>query len=488
MKNKIVFFSHGIQIEILSVVAKSLKSNHSLEPILWVIGDSDKQLGDSTKCFSKVIDLTNKNSDVCYNGLEDSIIHLRNFENSCGNIFINQDIEMDRSLKNANWPRDRIFIHASKVLKNIEIELQDMGDNLLFCMGETNTLYYRMAYRAIHEPYIYIHMVGHWDNRMYFEYDMYAQWKSCIDIYNNSSNNDYFYNFRDIAERQLNIILDTKKQPRATEQKRETSYHKLALSFKLGNFINILKRDFYKIRKNDIDTDDPKDLSIYKNNIFHSFLRIFIRVFRTIYFNKIATNKLPVNSFSTFYLHVEPEKTVEGLAFEYKDQANICLTIAAALPAGMDLLVKENASMKGRRPSSFYTRLRKAKNIKILHSNINTYEILKASEMLFTLTGSVALESIFVGKPVFVLGEIYHKHFNGVYSVKNVKHLREVIFKALTTPITNAQKYENSINALTAMNLASYEGKLGSQFTMKEMSSKENMQFISEAFKKEFSL
>ncbi len=59
-------------------------------------------------------------------------------------------------------------------------------------------------------------------------------------------------------------------------------------------------------------------------------------------FDKIRTKK-----YAIYFLHVQPELTVEGMAFDYQDQVNTLRNILASLPADMDLVVKEHSPMLG---------------------------------------------------------------------------------------------------------------------------------------------
>jgi len=206
------------------------------------------------------------------------------------------------------------------------------------------------------------------------------------------------------------------------------------------------------------------------------------------YFKASTLKVLPMHSeFAAFFLHMQPEQTVEGWAFEYRDQAATSRAIAAALPAGMLLLVKEHPTMVGRRRIEFYDELRSCPNIRLLDDRVSSYEVVRWAKLMFTLTGSGALESMYEGKPVIVLGHIYHSVFKGIYPLDNIRHLPELVHEVLGRTDAGARR-EDAVAALASMYAASHSGKFGSQYTVEEMEQTENLDAIAAALSLEFTL
>jgi hypothetical protein len=361
--------------------------------------------------------------------------------------------------------------------------IKKYGDPLLV-IGETNTVHTRMAYRLLNSPYICPYVVGHWGDRFYFEYSMYYQWDLCKKNYYNFSNFDIDKKINSIVKDRLKLILKDKIQPEDTIRFLAANQNSILKKINLTKVKDLLKRNLLKLAHK-TDASDPRDLPFYKDNLLLSFCRNIIQVYRNIYLNFISKLNISSYNFGCFFLHMEPEITVEGLAFETKDQAATANLIAAALPIGMKLLVKEHPAMKGKRPTLFYKKLLKTSNIIIVNDSVSSYDILNHAKILFTLTGSVSLESIFVGKPVVILGEIFHKNFKGVNHIDNIQNLKHKVNEVLNSTTLSANR-EDAFKTLWSMYVSSYKGKIGSQYSYEEMSTSENLELIAKAFKKEF--
>ena len=116
---------------------------------------------------------------------------------------------------------------------------------------------------------------------------------------------------------------------------------------------------------------------------------------------------------------------------------------------------------------------------------MSPYEVVKGSSLMFTLSGSVALESMYVGKPAIVLGKIYHTAFRGIFQAGDIRELATLVKAILDGKYLPASR-EEAVIALAAMYSTSYRGLISSQFSLEEMAEEENMRCIGEALESEF--
>jgi hypothetical protein len=129
-----------------------------------------------------------------------------------------------------------------------------------------------------------------------------------------------------------------------------------------------------------------------------------------------------------FPLHLQPEMTTSALGGVYRDQAYAIETLAALLPEGVFIYVKENpkqgAYMRG---PLFFHRLKRIPSVRILPSHANTYDLLKNCEFVATITGTVGWEAIRSGKRVLLFGNGWYKCFPGVMNYREGLTFDEIL-------------------------------------------------------------
>lgn len=108
-----------------------------------------------------------------------------------------------------------------------------------------------------------------------------------------------------------------------------------------------------------------------------------------------------------FYpLHTEPELTINVYAKEFLNQIEVIRLIANSLPISMRLLIKEHPATLGRRSMSFYKKLAEIPNVVLLKYDKAVFEVIQKSAIIFVITGTTALEAIYLKKPVIFFGKV----------------------------------------------------------------------------------
>src|SRR5205823_6797277 len=95
------------------------------------------------------------------------------------------------------------------------------------------------------------------------------------------------------------------------------------------------------------------------------------------------------------------------------DQLALIHYIAKSLPAGHDLMVKEHPAMKGYRDLSYYRRLKEMYNVHLMSPRTDSHELIKASDAVFTITGTTGWEGLLYGKPVIAFGPLCYGFAEG---------------------------------------------------------------------------
>ncbi len=139
------------------------------------------------------------------------------------------------------------------------------------------------------------------------------------------------------------------------------------------------------------------------------------------------------NSEENFYfypLHLEPEAVVlywaDGV---YTNQIKLIENIAAQLPAGIYLYVKDHPHLLGYRNVDDYVRLKNIPNLRLLAPNISGKNIIKDSLGVITLNGTAGFEGLLLNKHVIIFGNSFYSISDRVKVVDNIKNFRKIIYE-----------------------------------------------------------
>lgn len=122
-------------------------------------------------------------------------------------------------------------------------------------------------------------------------------------------------------------------------------------------------------------------------------------------FRLSETAELTCGKFVYFPLHVDPEASTMVLSPHQTDQLTVVEAISKALPPGYSVVVKDHSPMLGRRPRDFYRKLRRLPRVHLVDMRLDSFALIRKSEAVITITGTVGQEALFLGKPVVALGE-----------------------------------------------------------------------------------
>ncbi|MCR4695249.1 MAG: hypothetical protein K5773_08030 [Pseudobutyrivibrio sp.] len=134
------------------------------------------------------------------------------------------------------------------------------------------------------------------------------------------------------------------------------------------------------------------------------------------YFHKADMTK----NFVYYPLHLQPEATTIVCAQKYEKQLYFIDNIAKSLPADTVLYVKEHYSFLGSREESFYKALQEYPNVVVIDPWEDSFELIKNSQCVITLTGTAGMESMLIRHPVIMCGHIIYETAPGVMQVDEI--------------------------------------------------------------------
>jgi hypothetical protein len=120
----------------------------------------------------------------------------------------------------------------------------------------------------------------------------------------------------------------------------------------------------------------------------------------------------------------------------------------------------------------------------LVSDTINSYDLIRRSRIVLTLTGSAALEAMYEGIPVILFGDVFFDSFEGIYKIQSIKDMKSTVSAVLDNPSSGACE-EAAISALAAMYAASYPGDVSLPHTIEEMREPNNVALLADAVVKE---
>lgn len=148
--------------------------------------------------------------------------------------------------------------------------------------------------------------------------------------------------------------------------------------------------------------------------------------------------------FVLFPLHYQPEVSTSWYGRWHMNQLALAEKIAKALPVDYNLYIKEHTTQLGSKTLRFYKELKKIPNVRLIDPKEDTFELIKRSSLVATITGTVGLESIlYFNKPVITFGDVFYNLFEDVEKIKCIEDLPKIIRNKLDKeiPENRSEKY-----------------------------------------------
>jgi len=189
---------------------------------------------------------------------------------------------------------------------------------------------------------------------------------------------------------------------------------------------------------------------------------------------------VPGGRYVLYPIHFQPEASTLVQAPYYLDQAALIEDISKSLPVGYQLYVKEHVSNRGRRPLSFYKRLRETFGVRLLGPDEDTWTLIRGAAAVAVITGTVGWEGLLFGKPVVTFGDVFYNECSLTYRAglvaKDAWH--EVFRKAI---FEHEHDEEELLELVAAIRGSSRPGFLKNPNTFPAVMDPENVERIADA-------
>lgn len=173
-----------------------------------------------------------------------------------------------------------------------------------------------------------------------------------------------------------------------------------------------------------------KDQSILEKGVTYWFKRFKSNLKRD--YLKVATKPDVSKKFVYVPLNYQPEATTCPLGDAYVDQILMIETLAAALPTGWALYVKEHPvqwlsrgfNYVGSRYQGFYEMIAAIPNVFVLPIETNSLRLIDVCQAVATVTGTAGWEATLRGKPALVFGHPWYQDYPELFRVGDVASCR----------------------------------------------------------------
>lgn len=201
-------------------------------------------------------------------------------------------------------------------------------------------------------------------------------------------------------------------------------------------YFNKNKGNFYLRKKNEISNlyiKARRDL-IVKNSVRNIF----------------DYNINPNEKYVFFPLHVNPEASTMIFAPNFVNQLNVIDIIAKNIPMTHKLYVKEHIPSIGTRPNLFYEEIKKYPNIKLINPWEDTFNLIKNSSLVVTVSGTVGWEALLLKIPVITLAETFYSAPGLAMYCSDIDKLgREIKKRIYYDSVINKEKTDINVKAMT---------------------------------------
>lgn len=166
----------------------------------------------------------------------------------------------------------------------------------------------------------------------------------------------------------------------------------------------------------------------------------FFRWFDTKYCSFFDSKDAVKGPFVYFPLQLVPEAALDVLSPWLQDQSIFIEWLAKALPVHYKLVLKEHPIMLGKRPNSYYKKLRSYPNVVLAPMDFNSHDLIKRADLVCVITGTSGWEACLYGKPVLLAGRTFFCELDFVNKGLTAQEVRENIRKALVSSPEDADK------------------------------------------------
>jgi hypothetical protein len=135
--------------------------------------------------------------------------------------------------------------------------------------------------------------------------------------------------------------------------------------------------------------------------------------------------------FVYFPLHVTDDFKVKKVIPHCVDQGYLIRQVAAALPQGCDMVLKEHPVSIGRNPASMLRSLSELPNVRLVDAHTNSHELIMRAAAVVVISSTVGLEALLYARPVLTLGRPFYAGYGVTVDVESFADIRRAVPEVL---------------------------------------------------------
>ena len=139
--------------------------------------------------------------------------------------------------------------------------------------------------------------------------------------------------------------------------------------------------------------------------------------------------------FIYFPLHLQPEFSTNPLGGYFRDQLLALEILAASLPAGWEIYVKEHPAQwllvgtrhHPYRPKDYYHTIARLPAVRLIPTTADSFKLIRQAMATATISGTAGWEAILRGKPALVFGHAWYQAAPGVFKITDPESCRAAL-------------------------------------------------------------
>lgn len=246
----------------------------------------------------------------------------------------------------------------------------------------------------------------------------------------------------------IDVISNRKILP--DYMKKKPTLHTDRLFPKIGSFQDKINRTKAYLMGEKFNTPSPFR-KIRENRKVKQLLKQWEKI-------SVEISKIPKNKKIILYpLQMQPEANLDVWGNTYQNQTNLIKNLTAVIPNNWIIVVKTNPKSKYEMSAELLKLLEKEQNVIALDRNIGMKEIFTLSDLIVTVTGTIAIEAVLSSKPLALFGTSIVSQTNGVKMINNYEKIKVLIEEIENSSFKLAQK-EDKRELIHKMMTTSYSG------------------------------
>ena len=191
-----------------------------------------------------------------------------------------------------------------------------------------------------------------------------------------------------------------------------------------------------------------------------------------------------VKKFAYLPLQFQPEETTDVQAPYFNNQIDVARLSALSLPDDYTLVVKEHPMMVGYRPPSYFEKIARTPNVKLIDYRIPSDQVLRRADLIISPNSTVVAEAAFYNKPAIQFGNLgITLNLPNTFKHTDFTTLSAKIKEVLAVDLHTAE-YESRLENYVA---AAYDaGFIFNYWGVWERNEKEDMEVLWQAYQNEF--